>query len=580
MSISTLEQRSFSACIVIPCYNHGNTMAHVLTVLDSYNLPCIIVNDGSDQQTSIELQHLSEKYHWVRLVNHTYNQGKGAAVVTGLREAWNIGASHAIQVDADGQHQLSDLPTLLEKAKRYPDDVISGKPIYDASVPRSRFYARYITHVWVWIETLSLSIKDSMCGFRVYPLKETLATIDKAKTGRHMDFDTEILVRLYWAGCQIHFVPTKVIYPENGISHFNALHDNLKISLMHSRLFLQMLPKMPKLICRNITRSRHWSQASERKGLWGMRFMLKAYRLFGRTGFKILLYPVIIAYWLTGKSQRKASQQYIKQLKDYTMQLNKPLPSTISLNSFHHFMQFGESILDKLAGWHGDISLKDVVFNQQTLCLDQLKTGKGLLILGSHLGDIELCRALGELSHNVIVNALVYTRHAQRFNQLLKEVNAKSSINLIHVDNWGPEVAIMLKQKLDNGEWLAILADRTPINFNSHGQLKRVSQVDFLGKKTWLPQGPFILAAILACPVWLMFGLKPQGQFQIHFEPFANPLQLSRSNREEELQQAIQRYAKRLEYYCYISPLDWFNFYDFWVDNHQYGLPNSSSMDK
>ncbi len=562
-----LKQRQFSACIVIPCYNHGSTMAQVLTLLESYHLTCIIVNDGSDKQTTDELQHLSEKYPWVRLVHHNYNQGKGAAVMTGLREAWKIGASHAIQVDADGQHQLADLPMMLEKATCYPNDVVSGQPVYDESVPRERLYARYITHIWVWIETLSLSIKDSMCGFRVYPLKETLTLIERVTIGRRMDFDTEIMVRLYWAGCQIHFIPTKVIYPKNGISHFRALHDNVKISWMHSRLFLQMLPKIPKLIYRNIYRVHHWSQTSERKGLWGMRFMLKAYKLFGRTGFKILLYPVIAGYWLTGSVQRKASQDYLQRLKSYSTQINKPLPPTILLNSFQHFLQFGESILDKLAGWNGDICLKEVIFHQQTLCLEQLKTGKGLLILGSHLGDIELCRALGELSHDVIINALVYTRHAERFNQLLKEINPKSSINLIQVNNWGPDVAIMLKQKLDKGEWLAILGDRTPINMNSQRDVQRISPVNFLGKSAWFPQGPFILAALLACPVWLMFGLKPEGQFQIYFEPFADPLLLSRKNREKDIQQAIQRYAERLEHYCFLSPLDWFNFYDFWHDN-------------
>ncbi len=127
----------------------------------------------------------------------TKNSGKGAAVIAGIQHAAKLGFSHAIQVDADGQHALEDIPKFLALATHYPDSVISGQPIYDNSIPKSRLYGRWITHIWVWIETLSFSIKDSMCGFRVYPINPVLRVCAQTELGHRMDFDTEIMVRLY-----------------------------------------------------------------------------------------------------------------------------------------------------------------------------------------------------------------------------------------------------------------------------------------------------------------------------------------------------------------------------------------------
>ncbi|OSM49757.1 acyltransferase, partial [Aeromonas salmonicida subsp. salmonicida] len=152
-----------------------------------------------------------------------------------------LGFSHALQVDADGQHDLADIPALLAEAHRDPEALISGRPVYDDSVPKGRLYGRYITHVWVWIETLSFTIKDSMCGFRVYPLAASCALLEQVALGRRMDFDTEVMVRLHWAGVAVRFVPTRVIYPADGSSHFQLWRDNRDISWMHTRLVCRLL---------------------------------------------------------------------------------------------------------------------------------------------------------------------------------------------------------------------------------------------------------------------------------------------------------------------------------------------------
>jgi len=240
-----------SYCIVIPNYNHVLVIDTLLASLASYNLPVIMVNDGSDKDNAAFMQTLSNKYRYLTLVNHQSNQGKGAAVHTGLKYAKSMGFTHAIQVDADGQHDIRDINKLVELSQAEPQVLISGCPIYNESVPKHRYYARYLTHVWVWIETLSFDIKDTMCGFRVYPLTETLNVLAKNENmAKYMSFDTEIIVRLYWDGVNTTFLPTKVNYPENGVSHFRLWEDNVAISWMHTRLVFGMLKRLPQLLLR------------------------------------------------------------------------------------------------------------------------------------------------------------------------------------------------------------------------------------------------------------------------------------------------------------------------------------------
>jgi len=238
-------------CIVIPVYNHGHGIGPVLEGLRHHHLPVIMVDDGSDDGSDAILrQRVTADPNRLVLVRRAHNGGKGAAVITGLREAHRRGFSHALQVDADGQHDLADLPAFLRCAQQHPDALITGVPVYDDSVPKSRLYGRYLSHFWVWVNTLSLDIRDSLCGFRIYPLADTVALLDNERLGRHMEFDCEVLVRLHWRGVPIINLPTAVHYPADGVSHFRLCRDNLLIAGMHTRLFLGMLRRLPTILKR------------------------------------------------------------------------------------------------------------------------------------------------------------------------------------------------------------------------------------------------------------------------------------------------------------------------------------------
>jgi glycosyltransferase involved in cell wall biosynthesis len=239
-------------CIVIPNYNHGDKIRAVVNSLMFLRLPIIIVDDCSNDHHRKLIQAVDQEVEDVSVVTHMTNQGKGGAVMTGMKKAHELGYSHMLQVDADGQHDINNCEKLIILAKRYPSQVISGRPVYDESIPLGRRLGRHITHFWVWVETLSFSIKDTMCGFRVYPLAPCIELMATQTLGTRMDFDIEVMVRLYWRGVTTRFLLTKVIYPEDGVSHFQPVADNVRITWLHTRLFFGMLIRIPSLLLRKV----------------------------------------------------------------------------------------------------------------------------------------------------------------------------------------------------------------------------------------------------------------------------------------------------------------------------------------
>ncbi|MEQ1530753.1 MAG: glycosyltransferase family 2 protein [Methylococcales bacterium] len=240
-------------CIIIPVYNHEQAIVQVLAQLKTFALPCFLVNDGSSKACSQVLADcVNRDADWLTLINRTENGGKGAAVLDGLQAALAQGFSHAIQIDADGQHDLQAIPDFLSAGGQHPQAMILGQPLFDPSAPKSRLYGRKLTNFWITINTLSFAIGDGMCGFRLYPLPAVRELITTTTLSKRMDFDIDIAVRLYWQGLEVVNIPTAVRYPLDGVSHFKLWRDNVMISTIHAKLFFGMLIRMPCLL------SRHW----------------------------------------------------------------------------------------------------------------------------------------------------------------------------------------------------------------------------------------------------------------------------------------------------------------------------------
>lgn len=237
-------------CAIIPVYRHGKTLLAVCKTLADLDIPCIVVDDGNDEDTRADISAAASALRSVQVVSLNKNSGKGAAVIRGMYQAEEQGFTHAIQVDADGQHNLSVLGEFITQTEKNPDAVICGYPEYDDSVPAARKNGRKITTVWVSIETLSHDIRDAMCGFRIYPVAETAKLFRTRHIGKRMTFDIESLVRLHWRGIRFVFLPVGIVYPEGGISNFNMIQDNIAISAMHTRLFFGMLLRLPVLLMR------------------------------------------------------------------------------------------------------------------------------------------------------------------------------------------------------------------------------------------------------------------------------------------------------------------------------------------
>ncbi len=301
---------------------------------------------------------------------------------------------------------------------------------------------------------------------------------------------------------------------------------------------------------------KHWSKIEERGIIWGMQLLLKVYLLFGRTVLQVFLYPVVSYYWLTNTKGRHASLEYLQKVAGY---LPQGTVRTGLYGSYRHFISFANALIDKLAAWSGALSLQDVDCQGREAVVRHLEQGQGLLILGSHLGNMEVCRVIASLRKNITVNVLVHTKHAEKFNTLLNRYAETGRMSLIQVTEINAATAMLLQDKIDAGELVVIAADRTPVT----GQ-GRVATAEFLGQAALFPQGPFILAALLKCPVYTLFCLKRNNRQVIYFDFFSAGLVFPRSQRDAMIRECVQNYAALLQKYCLSEPLQWFNFYDFW----------------
>lgn len=541
-------------CAIIPSYNHDQTIGIIVDRLRAAHLSVFIIDDGSAEPARSRLADLHDESRGIIVHRLNANRGKGGAMLEGFRLAAAAGFSHAVQVDADGQHDLDALPQLLKLATDHPNALISGRPIYDRSIPLGRKIGRWVTHVWVWIETLSLRIRDSMCGFRVYPMAAVQAVIAHDHIGQRMDFDTEIMVRMFWRGTPIHMCPVKVIYPPGNISHFNLLADNWRISKMHTRLICGMILRLPfilmlRLGVRDVPS--HWASLGERGAYWGLRFCAASYRLLGPRLCRIVMAPIVLYFLLTGSEQRRASRDFL------TRALERP-PSFREV--YRHFAAFAGRAVDTLGAWIGAIGRDSIVVDTPEVLAQASADRSGALFVVAHLGNVDLARATLDPETRARLTVLVHTSNAANYNRMLREFRPEAAMNMIQVTEIGPATAIALKERVDRGEWVVIAGDRTPVL--SQG---RVSYVPFFKHIAAFSTGPWVLAALLGCPVYLLFCLRDGARHRLSLELFAERIELPRHDRDAVLTGHMARYAERLEQHARRDPFQWFNFYDFWA---------------
>lgn len=237
-------------CLLIPIFDHKVEIRGVLDSLAASGLPCLVVDDGSDSETRAVLDRAEKELDWVEVYHRDRNGGRGAALKTGYRLALERGYSHAIQLDADGQHCADDVPRFVDAIRADPEALVLGTPIFDESVPKGRLYGRQLSRAMVWLATLSFEVSDPLCGFRAIPLAVSVELIDRVELGDHMEFDPNLIIRLQWGGTPIRNVPTRVVYNAGGLSHFEMVADNVRLSGVYARSLLGGLWRSPRLAAR------------------------------------------------------------------------------------------------------------------------------------------------------------------------------------------------------------------------------------------------------------------------------------------------------------------------------------------
>ena len=299
----------------------------------------------------------------------------------------------------------------------------------------------------------------------------------------------------------------------------------------------------------------HWASLRERGTVLGMRFVIALRLLLGRHLCRAVLYPIVGYFFLTDARRRGYSLEYWRRIRRI-----KGGRAPGWRDGLAQYLSFAEKMLETALSWRSVRHARRFTVTGLDLLERQRDAGSGGLLIVSHLGNAELSRlALGD-GFGRPINLLVHTKHAVQYNRLIAEACRSAPAQIIQVTEISPATAIDLQERVERGEWIAIAGDRTPVT----GDM-RTSVVPFLGDDAHFPQGPYLLASVIGCPVYLLFCRREKNGHHIVFETFADRIVLPRRDKPAGLAALARRYAERLQQHCLQAPEQWYNFFDFWA---------------
>jgi predicted LPLAT superfamily acyltransferase len=304
---------------------------------------------------------------------------------------------------------------------------------------------------------------------------------------------------------------------------------------------------IPQVLGTRPSEADRWASLPERGTPLSLRVIAWVAIHMGRRGARLLLYPITLYFVITARSARRTSYEYLKRLRG---------DNAHWWHVFRHFHCFAATILDRVYLLRGEFDRFHVTVHGKEILHRQIESGKGTILLGSHLGSFEVSRALGVMHRSVPLKVLMDTVHNQNITRFFDALNPTVAGTVIAPDR--PDTLIRVKESLDAGCLIGMLGDRV-----SGGD--KTTQCRFLSAPATFPAGPVLLAATMHCPVILFFGLYRGGNsYELYFEHFADEITLDRNQRARDIQLWMQRYAERLEHYARLAPYNWFNFYPFW----------------
>jgi predicted LPLAT superfamily acyltransferase len=280
--------------------------------------------------------------------------------------------------------------------------------------------------------------------------------------------------------------------------------------------------------------------------MWGVRFLVGLVTLCGRGAGRVFVAGLVFWYVLSRRSLRADTRAYLRRVGE---------PITFS-RVYHQVLRFGQCAIDRVFFLRGRGDAFDVKLVGHEHLVEVMREGRGALLLGAHLGSFEVMR-FASVKLDIPIHVVMNTSNARMAQRVLSKLDPEGNVRILEASD-GPDFAVRLKQVVEDGEVVAILADRA-------GPNDRSVKVDFLGTPAPFPAGPFLVAAALACPVYTTFGIYRGGsRYELFCDPFADPLELPRAERAQALHHAVARFVGRLEHHCRTDPDNWFNFFDFW----------------
>lgn len=302
-----------------------------------------------------------------------------------------------------------------------------------------------------------------------------------------------------------------------------------------------------------MTASTQWKAQKERSSPRSLALIVWIALHLGRRCTRLLLWPIVAYFFVSGASARNASRAYLARV------LPRPVRQR---DVFQHLHSFAACTLDRvylLAGRHGEL---DVSIHDPGNALAPLHAGSAAIVLTAHLGSFDLLRALGAQQTQLRFRVVMDRAHGRMLSATLARLNPESDEQIINTSN-GPQLVLALRDALAEGSVVGLMADR---RVGADPGLA----VEFLGAQARLPSGPWSLAAAFAHPALICFGLYRGGRrYELHFETFPAPAFTTRAERAMQAQASAQRFADRLAHYVRLAPYNWFNFYDFWADDAQ-----------
>ena len=291
-----------------------------------------------------------------------------------------------------------------------------------------------------------------------------------------------------------------------------------------------------------------WLNQQERGAIWAIRLTAFLVGLLGRRPTRIIVCGIAAYYALFDRRARRASAAWLERV-------HGEAPSFAQI--YRHILCFAQVTLDRLLFLRGTVDALEIHRTESKALEVQAATGKGAFLLSAHLGSMDAMRVEGE-HQRLPVTVLGHFENARMINSVLEALNPELSSRVVHTGRDPISLALTLRDRVAEGGMIAVTADRIGMN-------DKFVEVDFFGEPAAFSTGPFILAAVLKCPIYLVFGLYFEpNRYELLCELFADRIDLPRGNREAALEAIVSRYAERLETYCRRAPNNWFNFFDFW----------------